>query len=96
MKSIAILSLAAFLIACAVTRPPAIVDLSKADSTITVSVSPDYENTSEILSVANKGCRKFGMDAEGLPSGRCAAWHQDGWGILRCMEEHYLFACVTQ
>ena len=97
IKPIFVLGSAAFLLAsCApITRPPAIADFSKADSTVTVSVSPNYDNTSEILAVAQKGCDKFGMYAEGVPSGHCTAWLPDNWGGHYCVEEHYLFACMA-
>ena len=82
-------------------QPPAISDISKADSTVRVQVqafgselSPQFPSVEKVKREGQFGCDQFGMPAV-LLSHRCTEHVPDGWGGYHCMVREYLFVCRT-
>ena len=82
-------------------QPPAISDISKADSTVRVQaqafgsqLSPKFPSVEKVKREGQVGCDQFGMSAVML-SHRCTGWVADGWGGHHCMMREYLFACKS-
>ena len=97
IKPIFVLGAVAFIASCGGRPPPpAISDISNADSLVRVQAQKhvwgEWPSKSAITAEGEHGCQQFKKPAI-LLSSRCVKMSADDWWLAECVVMEYLFAC---